>query len=187
VPTGAGTASRIPTAPLAELGMATWIPGARSALVSGSEKGQRPRLWRVELDGGAPPRPVTPENTLIAMSSKPVSPDGSLAAALWKGSAHLFPIAGGEPRAVPGAAPREEPVRFGADGRTLYTRVRGVPTRIYRVDLATGARELWKEIVPADPAGVRRIQSVVLTPDGSTYAYTFQRVLSQLYEADLGR
>ncbi|MFZ0277836.1 MAG: hypothetical protein WA254_22275 [Candidatus Sulfotelmatobacter sp.] len=46
-----------------------------------------------------------------------------------------------------------------------------VPTRIFRVDIATGKHELWKEIAPADPAGVQSIVSANLSADGKSYAY----------------
>ena len=47
-----------------------------------------------------------------------------------------------------------------------------MPARIERVEVATGRRQLWKELRPADPAGVFGITSVVVTPDGTSYAYT---------------
>jgi hypothetical protein len=59
-----------------------------------------------------------------------------------------------------------------------------VPARIHRIDLASGRRELWRTIAPADAAGVFSITSFVLTPDGRSYAYSFSRVLSDLYVVD---
>ena len=53
--------------------------------------------------------------------------------------------------------------------------------RIDRLDLATGRREPWKEILPADATGVVRVSSVFLAPDGSFYVYAYSRVLSNLY------
>jgi hypothetical protein len=49
------------------------------------------------------------------------------------------------------------------------------------VTLATGQRELWRELTAADPAGVYKIAPVAVTPDGNAYAYTALRVLSELY------
>jgi hypothetical protein len=37
---------------------------------------------------------------------------------------------------------------------------------------------------PADPAGVRRIENVLVTPDGRHYVYTFARFASDLYLAE---
>ncbi len=45
---------------------------------------------------------------------------------------------------------------------------------------ANGRQEPWKELKPADPVGVQ-ICDVVMTPDGSAYAYSFQRDICTLY------
>jgi hypothetical protein len=52
---------------------------------------------------------------------------------------------------------------------------------VYRVDVATGRKDLWKEIGPSDPAGVTGLGHVLLTPDGASYAYNYARTLSDLY------
>jgi hypothetical protein len=49
------------------------------------------------------------------------------------------------------------------------------------LDLATARRELWKELGPKDVSGVRSINRVSITPDGSAYAYSFGRQLGDLY------
>ena len=48
----------------------------------------------------------------------------------------------------------------------------------------SGARHPWKELRPADPAGVFNISSVVVTPDGKSYAYTFSSSIGNLYLAE---
>lgn len=73
---------------------------------------------------------------------------------------------------------------FTADGKNLLVRTRTVPTQIFRVDIATGKHELWKEIAPADPAGVQSIVSLNLSADGKSYAYSVHRILSDLYVVD---
>ena len=43
---------------------------------------------------------------------------------------------------------------WSADGRSLYVIEKQEKTaKVFRRDLATGRREPWKEITPADPAG----------------------------------
>jgi hypothetical protein len=56
--------------------------------------------------------------------------------------------------------------------------------RIYRVDLASGKRELWKEVgrEGGSPAGF--VGTVAITPDGKSYAYTFRDDTSTLYVAE---
>ena len=79
----------------------------------------------------------------------------------------LVPVEGGEPRESPGLG-RAAPIRWSADGRSLFVRGReGVPARVYRVDPSTGQRELLKELLPSDPTGIAIVDSVQMTPDGS--------------------
>ena len=52
---------------------------------------------------------------------------------------------------------------------------------IYRVEAATGRQQVWKEITPADPAGVTEIYSAQIAADDRSYFYTYVRRLSDLY------
>src|ERR1700677_4154026 len=58
-----------------------------------------------------------------------------------------------------------------------------VPRRknVYRLDVASGKRELVTTLAPTDLAGVTAIQNVRFTPDGKSYAYSFSRELSDLF------
>jgi hypothetical protein len=99
----------------------------------------------------------------------------------------LYPIDGGEPKAVPGFAD-EIPVQWSADGGSLYVQAKGeFPARVYRLEVASGRKTLWKEFMPLDRAGV--LKSIVrVTPDGSAWAYTYAWHQSDLYLVDgLGR
>ena len=76
----------------------------------------------------------------------------------------------------------EIPIQFSADGASLFVyRPTALPARVHRVTLATGQREVWRELTAADPAGVYKISPVMITPDGNAYAYTAMRVHSELY------
>ena len=89
---------------------------------------------------------------------------------------------GGEPRPISGIAEGEVPIQWTADGRSLYVRRWDeMPARVFRLDLETGRRELWKQIMPADHTGVVQIRGILPTPDGRAYAYSYLRVLSELY------
>jgi hypothetical protein len=158
------------------------MPDGRSILFAGSEPGHGVRLWVQSVEGGKP-RPITPEGVTAALPGFTVSPDGKFVAAIGpERKAMLFPLDGSSPRPLPGLEPGEYPLRFTPDGRTLYVWRRGdVPVRVFRLDVETGRRELWKELLPADPAGVERISNVLVTPDGKGYAYCYARLLSDLF------
>jgi len=94
-------------------------------------------------------------------------------------------VGGGDPQLLPGIQPDEDMVRWNKDGRSMLVQSRGsAPLRVFQVDLDAGRRSLWKEIAPADRAGVITINAVQVAPDGKTYAYGLSRQLDSLYVAE---
>ena len=140
------------------------------------------RLYVQSIEGGKP-RAITPEGITAALPGFAVSPDGKRVAAIGPDhKAALFPVDGGAAPPIPGVEEKEFPLRFSSDGRSLYLWKRGeVPARVTRLDLESGKREVWKDLLPADPAGVERISNVLVTPDAKNYAYCFARLLSDLF------
>jgi len=97
-----------------------------------------------------------------------------------------LPRDGGDAALVRGLEPDERPIQWSHDGRLLYVRRMGeLPANVHRVNIATGERELWKTLMPADPTGVTNIGSIVLTRNGLYYGYSCTRVVSsELYVAE---
>jgi hypothetical protein len=94
----------------------------------------------------------------------------------------LFPVEGGEPKPVPGVQSGDRMDGFSADGESLFAHnIAGLPGVVTQIELATGKRTIWKEIVPPDPAGVTAIAGVRITPDTKSYVYNYARELSDLY------
>jgi hypothetical protein len=156
---------------------ASWFADGRRLLIGAAAEGHGPRLYVRDVSAG-PPRPITPEGMSIAR----VSPDGKLLCAFGAdGRWSLFPVDGGEPRALPFLKPDEVVLRFDSTGQGLFSAEQGLPVRIHHVDLATGRRTLWKEIALPDPTGVNDVRRLQITPDGKCYCYTFMRSLSRLY------
>jgi len=112
-----------------------------------------------------------------------IVPDGSGFAAINANKQTLvYSLTGGEPRICLGIQPDERPYSFNEDGSLLYVMSRGaLPAHVVRVDWRTGRREPWREILPADAAGVNDISGVRLTPDGKSYAYSYVQELSELH------
>ncbi|HYM09403.1 MAG TPA: hypothetical protein VEU62_01655, partial [Bryobacterales bacterium] len=181
LPTGAGETRPLPRGPIESYVLdGAWFPDSKRVVFVASERGHGQRLYAQDIAGGDP-RPISPEGT-SALSAFSVSPDGEfVAAADANEKAWLYPVAGGQPRPVPGAGPREAPIRVSADGHSLYVRKLLGLLEIYKVALATGRRQLWKQIRPADPAGWVPFFFVNITPDGKYYTYTYARILSDLY------
>lgn len=148
-------------------------------LYTATEQGRGTRLYVRDVSGGKA-RALTPEGYSLFHGT--VSPDSKFTAVRGPDRRlYLYPVEGGEPTAIPGLAADDVPVRFSADGHSLFVHREGeLPRKVYRFDLTTGRKELWKELMPADAAGLSGISRVVVTPDGRAYAYSYFRVLSYL-------
>jgi Tol biopolymer transport system component/tRNA A-37 threonylcarbamoyl transferase component Bud32 len=159
---------------------ARWMPDGKHILFAGNEPDHGVRLYIQNIDGGDP-KPISPEG--VHASAFAVSPDGHLIAAVGPDqNGYLYPAAGGEPRRVQGLQKGEQPINFAADGRALLIYRPGeLPARVFRVDLATGQRTLWKTLMPQDPAGVQTIGPILLTRDLKTCVYGYHRTLADLY------
>ncbi len=182
LPTGPGEVRQIEPGGIG-IEAATWFPDGEHILLVGRQWSGHRRLWVLGLDAG-PVRPISPEDVDVgARAGVCITPDGGAAAAVGPGTTvWLFPVAGGPPRPLFEVASNEVPLRFSADGRYLFTgERRELPGRIFRIEMASGKRELWRTLLPTDPAGVRVIGNIHITPDGASYAYTYSRLLSELY------
>jgi len=161
---------------------ADFLPDGNGVLIWGSAPGQGTRVFLQDLDGRG--RRALPDGFHLFWYGTTVSPDGKAVAVAGPGQKlMLFPIEGGEPRPVPGVERFEAPVGWSEDQRFLYVFGSPVelPGRIHRIDLVSGRRELWKEIMPRDPAAFGGFGNVTLTPDRQTYAYNLNRIFCTLY------
>jgi hypothetical protein len=52
--------------------------------------------------------------------------------------------------------------------------------KVYRLEITTGRKEMWRTLMPGDAAGVANL-SPLPTPDGSAYIYSYVRTLSDLF------
>jgi len=149
-------------------------PDGKRVFFVATEPGKGRRAYVVDVAGGKP-RAFTPEGLTDGAA---LSPDGKMLA--FDDAEHrpmLYPVDGGEPKPLPGLEPFDVPIQWGSDGDTLYvTREGELPKPIYRYSLSTGRKTMWKQLIPADRAGLVRIENVWVTPDGTHYAYSFNRV-----------
>jgi eukaryotic-like serine/threonine-protein kinase len=180
LPTGVGTAKTLKGAGLTYLGFASWFPDGRRVAFLAHGNNSPPRVYVQDTDGGDPV-PVGPPGV-----SRPiVAPDGRMAAELLDHGQRpvLFKLdAADVARPCAGLEVGDIPIAWSPDGRWLYfTRERTPMVEIHRVELSSGRRNLVWSVAIQDPAGVRTFGRVRVTPDGRYYAYSFERVLSDLY------
>ncbi len=191
VPTGTGETKRLLPGTVATYDWACWFPDGQRILIFGNEAERPPRLFIQDVRRGEP-RALTPEGTRTSrFGSSMVTPDGLFVAGVELARADtryvLYPVDGGAPHPISGIDIGEEPMQWSADGRFLFVRATEqfqYLVRIARLDLRTGRRQPWKELRPADPAGVLDIKWTLLTPDGRSYFYNYDRRLSDLYLAE---
>ncbi len=159
---------------------ARWFPDGKRIVFSGNEPAHGVRLYVQDLAGGKP-QAITPEG--IVPGPLALSPDGKLVAAIAPDQrGYLYPVEGGEPRPIPGFEAVDTPIVWSADGRGLYVYRPGeLAAQVYRLELTTGQKKLWKQLMPSDPAGVNIILPILVTPDGKSYVYGYRRILSDLY------
>src|SRR5581483_4697853 len=183
LPTGAGETKLLDRGEVQAIiaQSAGWFPDGRRILFTGRDAAGKTRLYVQDVNGGRP-EPVLGEG----LSNGVISPDGRMIIAFGPDRRlMLFPLDGGAPRALPGIERADTLMRCGGDGRSLFLiRGRDIPAGIYRYDLATGRRELLREVMPPDPDYLSSFAGAQVTPDGKTIVYSYANVLSTLYLVD---
>jgi tRNA A-37 threonylcarbamoyl transferase component Bud32 len=180
LPTGAGEARPI-THDKIDHNAATWLPDGKRIVFLGSEPGHALRYYVQDINGGQP-KPISPEGVLSGRIMN-VSPDGKWVAGVGPDEkAYLFPVDGGEARAIPGYEAGYRFTSFSTDGKNVFIfAYNKVPSSVYSLNLATGQKTLLKELEPPDPAGIDHVSPVLIALDGKSYIYGYNRNLSDLY------
>ena len=178
LPTRAGAPKNL-SQPGFDYDYAVWFPDGKHLLVTGREPGKQARSYLTTMDGGAL-APVTPEG----VQSFPTE-DGKEVVSRQGDMLKFYPIDGGQPRSIPAKIPDVTLPWGGQSGRyVIGAEHPGVPLKLYRYDTVTGERKPWRDLVPADRAGVYVANIFDITPDARWYAYSYVRDLSDLYLVD---
>jgi Tol biopolymer transport system component len=180
VPTGPGAPRLLPRGAITQLVNGAWLPDGKRIVFTAIEGGQGARGYVQDVETGST-RPITPAG--VRMPEKAATPDGKSVLVLLNEQWFLYPIDGGTPRPFSLLAAGDDPRQWSADGRFLYVARGGFdpPVAIERLDVTTGRREQWKTLVPADPVGIERLESIVISPDGRGYCYSYARRQHELY------
>jgi eukaryotic-like serine/threonine-protein kinase len=178
LPTGTGVQRTI-GAPGMHYEHLEWFPDGQRILFEGNEP-NRPVRTFVQDTNGRNRVPLTPEGIVASH----VSPDQKYATLVAHGRLSLVPIRGGELNPIAKLEPGESVIQWSQDSRYLFLRKLRGPASITidRLDVFSGGRAPWKELKTPDSVGVQ-IGQVVITPNGNSYAYSFQRDISTLFLA----
>lgn len=105
-------------------------------------------------------------------------PDGAHVAVVIAGKGALVSTSDGKTEPLQNVGASDEPIAWSADGRTVYVR-RGL--EVSRVDVSSGARATWKTLGLSDRAGFSGLYGIAITPNAKAYAYSYGRLLTDLY------
>jgi hypothetical protein len=128
------------------------------------------------------PHPIRPEGT----SGTLVSPDSKYVLTIdGQDKRWLYPLAGGDPQPVLASLKDTETVvAWEPDGKSLLVGERGFPFKLSRVFLNSQQREEVRTVSPSDAAGIVTLGGIRFSADRKSYAYSYYRILSDLYVVD---
>jgi DNA-binding winged helix-turn-helix (wHTH) protein len=183
VPISGGPSKELPTSGL-DYQWARPFPAGDRLLALASRPGQALGLYVQTIADG---RTAVLAGSMTVRNTA-VSPDGAWIAVLTpEGVLAVYPVNGGSARVIQ-AEETLAPVRWSRDGEYLYVQHLRSSVQstsdISRLKVSTGEIKLWRRIRPADTIGVNSITGVVIADDEQSYAYSYRRVLSDLFIAD---
>src|SRR4029079_2385819 len=180
-PMGAGEPVRLKRGTIAQFQIALWFPDGKRLLVVGNEPGKPTAVFQQDIPDGEP-KPVLEPGILPAAMTR----DGKMVLAIngerkWR----WYPLSGEASQPGPGLEELDDPtgvVGWSIDGTALCVRSgTAVPSRIDRVEIATGRRTLLAEVGPADRTGLFVFSPTTVSKDGAQYAYSYSKRLSTLF------
>jgi serine/threonine protein kinase/Tol biopolymer transport system component len=180
LPIGAGQPQPIKVSGLDHVttGWARFLTDGKRLAVNGDANGQAARCYTVEVSTGKATA-VTPEGILCGPSS---SDSRSIVGNAADRSVTIYSLDGGPTRTIPNFGNTFVAVQWSEDGAALYCYHPGeFPSKVYRVDIATGKATVIQQLKPGVSAGVVLLAPIVVSRDGKRFAYAYNQTLSALY------
>jgi hypothetical protein len=186
LPTGVGAMVTMPKGDLTRITDAAWLSDSKHIVFTGHAGSDKPPRGYVQEIPAGLPRAVTPEGVVFAGKAA-VRDDAAILGRVGD-SWMLFSIHGQAARPVAALKPDDLPLQWSHRGRYVYTvhndaqGVRSAAVDVFRVELATGSRTLWKTLTPTDPVGVEDMrETLIITPEAESYCYSYLRRLGDLF------
>ena len=180
LPVGAGQPRQI-THDSLDRSRVGWVPNGKALLYLASEPNHQPRTYMLNLEDEKS-RPITPEGVLGLL----VSPDSKyLLARDPERKRWLYPLEGGDRQPVSAAISNtDQMIEWEPDGKSVLVAERGNPLVVWRVYLNSDRRERVQSFALSDAAGIVTVGGVRFSADRKSYAYSYYRILSDLYVVD---
>ena len=140
-------------------------------------------LFRISLREKAEPFQIA---RAMMVRNLAVSPRGDEVAVLTpSGKIMMYSTRSHEPGSGLKIPDQFAPLKWSSDGKSLFVqdlRMASVlPSSVYRFELASAKLRPWNRIAPLDRTGVNAVTGVVIAEDEQHYAYSYRRVLSELF------
>lgn len=177
LPNGPGDGSMLNT-PDWSFESAGWMPDSTRLLAYGARIGGQPATFLIDSRSGA----VIQQVTKPGIRAIQASPDGSQCAGIAEGQVRVFPTSQtGAGRALTAATLDESVIRWGTRG--IYTSAyQGENGWIDNIEPVSGRRSRAHSFSLQEP-GASFSDPPVVSPDGTMFAFTYQRDVSSLHLA----
>ena len=189
IPTGIGETHKLQTLPGQQYIGATFLPDGKRLLISTVGSGSTPETALQDIASGSV-HPVGPAGRYVRSFVGLMYPGPSLDARYCietddENHYWLQPLDGTAAREISGIKPDETILEWHGDSNNVFvSKPTGSDADIFSLNLTTGERKLWTHFSPADKTAIVGRSSIVITPDGTRYAYMVQRIYSTLFLAD---
>lgn len=181
LPVGAGEPRKVDIAGVTPISV-PWFPDSRRCLVVGRDTGHQWRIYILDVEGGRL-QPLALEGHICGWPS----PDGREVLCMDAETRRwiVYSLERNESRPAVGLQADEKVIVWATDG-AAYVCSRAAAPEIYRVDLRTGRRVLWRRIVVNDPAGLLSggfgFGDVFVAPQAGAHCHTTWWNLLDLYQ-----
>ncbi|MFT3707051.1 MAG: protein kinase [Archangium sp.] len=193
VPTGAGTGRDLPAGDFQAITHVRFFPDGQRIVFGALDRQNQPHIYTQSIaeprdQSGLKLDPVLVSEEPYALLAAP-SPDGKWVVGMQPKTKKsvLLAIEGNAPLKTLDALPSGDfPSQWTTDGKKLWVFRRpkdknGLRIELLQFDLTSGKEVAMFSLGPADPVGMEHIKQGILTPDGSSYVYTVNQQLDDLY------
>lgn len=160
---------------------AKFLPDGKRLLVGGAYPGKQLGIYTQNIASGA----LLPLSGSPYMEYAVISPDGRRIAGVTAGfRIAVFDMKDKTLRQL-GSLGKAYPIAWSSHADYLYYADHGGSGyRILKLNIQTEKAEIWKTIVPGEPAGVVGLAHLVIAPEAGAYAYSNNVNLSRFYLVD---
>ncbi|MGE5176986.1 MAG: protein kinase domain-containing protein [Hyphomicrobiales bacterium] len=186
IPTGPGRKRSFPA--LGELifrNRAWFTPDGDTVVYMTLDAAGTPTLAVLDVERGGTSGISLPAEFADARPSMALSPEGAEALVVLAatGESRFVPLDGSPGRRGPRFEPRDMLIDFVDGGGAVFVQTgpKTIPLSIHKVDLKSGSRAPWRDLMPASQGGLTGLYRPEFALDGAAYAYVHSRNSADLF------